>query len=89
MGNPITGEEPTRPVVEEAIAEWFEKNQWTWNLADGGHLIPDAADVEAALDEAARLLYTEPVDTQLSVGRLHIVRTESGHDVFMYVGSYE
>ena len=75
--------------LEKTIADWFEQNNFMWSVKDKGYIIPTETEVEAALDEAARILYAEPVDTQLAVGRLHIVRTEKGHDVFMYIGSYE
>lgn len=75
--------------LEKTIADWFELNNFMWSVKDKGYVVPSESDVEAALDEAARILYNEEVDTQLAVGRLHIVRTENGHDVFVYIGSYQ
>lgn len=76
-------------MIEEQLAEIFAKNEWTWNLKDGGTRIPDAHDFELALDEAARVLYNHPVGAQLEVGRLIIQKRHKGHDVYCYVGPYE
>lgn len=76
-------------MLEEQLAEWFKEQGWTWNLADGNTVIPDAEDFELALDEAARVLYNEPVGTQLTVGRMIIQKLHKGHDVYVYVGPYE
>jgi hypothetical protein len=74
--------------VEARLAEIFKKNEWTWNLKEGS-VVPDEDDIILALDEAARLLYNEPVDTQLEVGRLIIRKRPIGHDVYVYVGPFE
>ena len=74
--------------LEDDIAEIFEKHGWEWNLKKGT-TIPDSWDIEQALDEAARLLYNEPVGTQLEVGRLIIQKKHRGHDVYVYVGPYD
>lgn len=75
--------------IEDELAEWFEKNGWTWHLKGDRHVVPEPTDIEAALDEAARLLYNEPVGTQLEVGRLIIKKQPRGHDVYVFVGPYE
>ncbi len=75
--------------LEDELAAWFAKNGWTWHLKGGRETIPSPDDIEAALDEAARLLYNEPVGTQLEVGRLIIKKLHRGHDVYIYVGPYE
>lgn len=75
-------------MIENELAEIFERNGWTWNLKGGKTTIPNPDDIEAALDEAARLLYNEPVGTQLEVGRLIIKRLHNGFDVYVYVGPY-
>lgn len=74
---------------EITIAKWFKDNDFHWSLKDKGYIIPDEADVEAALDEAARVLYNEPVGSYLAVGRLIIEKLPDGHAVYMYVGNYE
>lgn len=74
-------------MLEQIISNWFKKNQWTWAIG-GGMNVPTEQDIQDALDEAARLLYDEPVGTQLSVGRLIIEKTASGHDVYMLAGEY-
>lgn len=75
-------------MVEEEIARIFRKNGWTWNLKGKSSVVPDEDDITAALDEAARLLYDEPVGTQLEVGRLVIQKKHHGHDVYLFVGEY-
>lgn len=75
--------------IPEVVASWFDVKDWAWSLKDGGTLVPDENDVSAALDEARRVMYTEPIGTLLEIGRLQIVKTASGHDVFMLIGSYE
>ena len=75
--------------LEDDLAKVFEENGWTWNLVGGQSTVPDALDIEAALDEAARLLYNEEVGTQLEVGRLIIKRLHNGFDVYVYAGKYE
>lgn len=75
--------------LENDIAEIFAKNGWTWNLKGGRTLVPEADDIEQALDEAARILYNEAEGTQLEVGRLIITRLHNGFDVYVYAGKYE
>lgn len=74
-------------MLEEEIARVFRKNGWTWKLKKGT-VVPDEGDVMDALDEAARVLYDEPVGTQLEVGRLIIKKTATGQDAYIYVGEY-
>jgi hypothetical protein len=75
--------------LESDIAKTFTDNGWKWKLKGGRHVIPTEEDVLAALDEAARMLYNEPVGTQLTVGRLIIVKKEIGHDVYLFAGPYQ
>lgn len=75
--------------VTDELARVFRREGWTWNLKDKSSVVPDEDDIDAALDAAARMLYTEPVGTQLEVGRLIIVKKHHGHDVFVFVGEYE
>ncbi len=75
--------------LEDELAQVFAKNGWTWNLKGNRTVVPNSFDIELALDEAARLLYNEPVGTQLEVGRLIIKKLHKGHDVYIYVGPYE
>lgn len=75
--------------LEDELAATFTRNGWTWNLKGGKTVIPSSDDIEAALDEAARLLYNEPMGTQLEVGRLIIKKQPRGHDVYIYAGPYE
>lgn len=75
--------------IEDELAATFSYHGWTWSIKDKGSVVPSAVDIEAALDEAARLLYNEPVGTQLEVGRLIIKKQPRGHDVYVYAGPYE
>ena len=72
----------------DEIARIFRKNGWTWNLRDKSSVVPDEDDIEAALDEAARMLYDEPVGSQLEVGRLIVKKKHQGHDVYLFMGAY-
>lgn len=56
---------------------------------DGKAHEPTESDVRKALDEAVKMLYSEKVGTTLNVGGLHIEKTDSGHDVYVYVGDYK
>ena len=75
--------------LEEELSEWFVRNNWTWHLKQGTDIVPSAEDIELALDEAARMLYNEPVGTQLEVGRLIIKKKHRGFDVYVYAGPYD
>ena len=75
-------------MIEQIISEFFTRMGWTWNLRGGRVVTPSEEDVLAALDEAAKQLYNQPVGTQLQVGRLIIEKKHRGHDVYMYVGEY-
>lgn len=76
-------------MLESYIVSVFAREGWTWSLKGGVTKVPDELDVEHALDEAARVLYNEPVGTQLEVGRLIIKKLPRGHDVYIYAGPYE
>ncbi len=75
--------------LESELSEIFHRNGWTWHLKGDRNVVPDEKDIEAALDEAARLLFNEKPGTRLEVGRLIIEKKHRGHDVYMYIGSYE
>lgn len=75
-------------MVETIISEFFTRMGWTWNLKGGKVVTPSESDVQAALDEAAKQLYNQPVGTQLQVARLIIEKKHTGHDVYMFVGDY-
>lgn len=74
--------------LESDLARVFDKNKWTWNFTNGKR-IPDENDIEAALDEAARLLYDGKAGDSLFMGRLFIVKKEIGHDVYVFAGPYQ
>ena len=73
-------------VSESKIAELLNKE---WSLKDRGLVKPDADDVLAALDEAARVLYDEPVGTRLEVGGLIIEKRPTTHEIYVYIGDYD
>ena len=75
--------------LEDELAKTFSEKGWTWHLKGDRVVVPSADDIEAALDEAARLLYNEEVGAQLEVGRLIIKKLHRGHDVYVYVGQYD
>ena len=70
------------------LAEHFADWGWTWKIG-GEYRVPDEEDLHVALDRAAAMLYAEPVGTKLEVGRLIIIKTTTGHDVYVLAGSYE
>lgn len=74
-------------MLEQELSDHFAKNSWTWKLKVGT-VSPSETDMLDALDEAARMLYGEPIGTSLEVGRLIIVKTTTGHDVYALFGSY-
>ena len=75
-------------MIEKTLAQWFKERNWTWKLKKGER-VPTVQDVLDALDEAARMLYTEQVGAELHVARLIIKKKHRGHDVYVYVGPYE
>lgn len=72
----------------EELARRFRVNGWTWTIKGNPDIVPEDSDIRAALDEAVRMLYNEPIGAQLEVGRLIIQKKHTGHDVYMYVGEY-
>lgn len=72
----------------EAIAKFFNERGWRWSFKGKGKIVPSEEDVEILLDEVANQLYDEPVGTQLQVGRLIIIKTDTGHEVYMFAGTY-
>lgn len=77
--------------MSEYIASKFAENGWTWSLKGRGHVVPDEDDVEAALDNAARVMYDMDPDEnpQIHVGRLIIKKHNNTHEVYLYVGDFE
>lgn len=76
-------------MIEYDISELFARLGYTWTLKSGRVIVPDEDDVERFLDEAAKHLHNEPVGTRLSVGKMIIEKTATGHDVYVYTGSYQ
>lgn len=76
-------------MIERTISDLFQKIGRTWNLKGGRTVIPTDNDVEEALDEAARILYNEPIGHRLEIGGLIIEKRPQGHDVYVLVGNYQ
>lgn len=75
--------------LESDLSKIYKDNNWAWSIKGKGSVVPTEEDIEAALDEAARLLYNESVGAQLEIGRLIIKKKHRGHDVYIYAGPYE
>jgi hypothetical protein len=71
------------------LEDHFDRFGWTWNLKGKGKVQPDRYDFQAALDEAARILYAEGDngDNMLQVGRLIIIKQRDGLDVYVLAGT--
>lgn len=75
-------------MLVEELARRFRVNGWTWTVRGREDVVPEESHIQAALDEAVKMLYDEPVGAQLEVGRLIIQKKHTGHDVYMFVGEY-
>ena len=77
-------------MTETLINYVFTKRNHRWNLkGERVGIIPTETEITEALDEAARVLYDEPVGSRLEVGGLVIVKRPRTHDVYVYVGDYQ
>lgn len=76
-------------MLEERIASMLKAVGIKWNLAGGKRIQPTEEDVEKALDEAARVLYNGKPGDRLDVAGLIIEKRPNGHDVYVYVGTYQ
>lgn len=75
-------------MIEALIAEIFKKTEHEWMI--GGELrIPDEEDVTIALDQVASELHKCKVGDRLDMGGLIVDKTYTGHDVYVFVGSYQ
>ena len=72
--------------VEEELESYFLVKDYRWRI--GNVLIhPTAEDIREAIDRAKTMLYDEPDETQLEVGRLIIKkRSQELYDVFVMIG---
>lgn len=74
-------------MIADLINHIFTETGHRWRV--GGSLrIPDEDNIRLALDEAARLLYTEKVGATLTVGGLIVEKRDKGYDVYVRVGNY-
>ena len=74
-------------MLEELVAEILERIGHSWKT-DNGYIAPDYEDVRRVLDKAAAALYNEGVGTRFETGGIIVEKTNSGFDVFVYVGPY-
>jgi hypothetical protein len=73
--------------IADDLAAEFLRLDYRWKI--GGTLVtPTAEDIRQTLDRAKQALYTEPVPSQMEVGRL-IVRhwKQNNFDVYLQIGS--
>lgn len=75
-------------MIEMMIVDTFDKIGHRWNT-DKGLIRVDDDDVKKVLDHAAKMLYDGDIGDRLSVGGLIIEKAPKGHDVYVYVGSYQ
>lgn len=76
-------------MLETRIADMLKAVGIQWNLKGGKRVQPTEEDVEKALDEAARVLYNGSIGDRLDVAGLIIEKMPNGHDVYVYVGTYQ
>lgn len=69
------------------LAQHFCNFGWTWSLKGKGNIVPTESDIQAALDEAQRVMYSEPVGAILEVGRLVIIKQNTGYDIYVLAGT--
>lgn len=77
--------------LEEDIANFFALNGYTWNIKGNEgveSIAPDEEDVRKVLDEAARRLYDGKNGDLILIGRLCVIKQQSGFDVYVLAGSY-
>lgn len=64
----------------------FVQLGYTWTIG-GGPQTPTAEDFDLAIDKGREVLYTEPVPSQIEVGRLIIRHYRHGKfDVYLQIG---
>ncbi len=74
--------------LESELSDHFTKHEFTWHLKGNRIVIPTETDMLDALDKAAEMLYGEDIGSTLEVGRLIIIKTTNGFDVYALFGSY-
>jgi hypothetical protein len=74
--------------LESELSDHFQRNEYTWHLKGDRVVIPSETDMLEALDKAAEILYAEDTGSVLEVGRLIIIKTTNGFDVYALFGSY-
>jgi hypothetical protein len=75
-------------MIAQLVEYVFTRIGHLW-LLDTGFIHPDEDDIAKFLDSAASTLYTSDVGDRLESGGLIIEKAEHGHDVYVFVGTYE
>jgi hypothetical protein len=77
-------------VITDIISETWKRIGFTWSLKDtDARLQPSSKDVEQTLDEAVRVLYTSEVGARFEGGGLIVEKRPRGHEVYVFVGTYQ
>lgn len=72
--------------VAEKLHALFVQLGYTWTIG-GKPQVPTADDFDTAIDSGKEELYTEPVPSQMEVGRLIIRHRRQGKfDIYLYLG---
>lgn len=69
------------------LADHFKKNGWVWSLKGRGKVVPTEEDLQKALDEAQRILYSSTDGNMLQIGRLIVIKQDTGLDVYVLAGT--
>lgn len=75
-------------MIAQIVSEVFERIGHVWRH-DTGYFVPTEDDVTKVLDSAAATLYDRDTADRFETGGLIIEKTNHGHDVYVYVGSYK
>lgn len=72
--------------LADDLAVEFAIRELTWKI-DGEQVIPTAEDIRQTLDKMIEKLYTEPVPSQMHLGRLIVHHWKQDHfDVYLQMG---
>jgi hypothetical protein len=74
--------------VIEKLVQNAEDLYQTVKLDSGRVIVPTEDDFTKILDEAARVLYDEPIGSTLRIARLIIEKQDGYLDVYQHIGTY-
>lgn len=75
--------------LADDLAVEFAIRNYTWNI-DGEAVVPTSEDIKETLDSMKQKLYTEPVPSQMHLGRLIVHHRKQDHfDVYLQMGSIQ